>query len=390
MFLKKYEIKSKNIPIMYAIEFLGGFLFFLPILALYFEQSLFSVKNVAIIFAVEALAVAIFEIPTGALSDIFGRKKVVIINFATILVALTFLLVGGSMIMFFGYAIFNGLAMALASGNSQSLIYDSLKEENKEQYYKKAIGVLYAVWPLGASIGSIIGGHLAHISLSTPVLYTFIPITVAFTLTFFLKEPVYNKPENQKMFDHIRSSSKLIFQSKQLLILIFGWLLLMSLGESMHLLKPIFLEFKEVPVVYFGYLFAFIFGLSAISHYVGHDVSEKFGNKKTLLFCLIISPLLTLAATITHKYTAAILLAAPSLLFGIRNTIIDYLYNKSIPSSHRATINSINSFISKIGIAVFSPLIGFFADLYSINTAFIIGIGLMFLIPILFLFLHDE
>ena len=49
---------------MYAIEFLGGFLFFLPVLALYFEQSLFSIKNVAIIFAIEAISVAIFEIPT--------------------------------------------------------------------------------------------------------------------------------------------------------------------------------------------------------------------------------------------------------------------------------------------------------------------------------------
>src|SRR3989338_498961 len=107
MFLKKYGIKSKNIPLMYAIEFLGGFLFFLPVLALYFEQSLFSIKNVAIIFAIEAISVAIFEIPTGALSDIFGRKKVVIMDFATILVALTFLLVGGNMFMFIGYAIFS-------------------------------------------------------------------------------------------------------------------------------------------------------------------------------------------------------------------------------------------------------------------------------------------
>lgn len=199
---------------MYVIEFLGGFLFFLPILALYFEQSLFSIKNVAIIFAIEAIAVTVFEIPTGALSDIFGRKKVMIIHFTVTLIALTFLLVGGGMTMFIGYAIFNGLAMALASGNSQSLMYDSLKEEGKEAYYKKIIGVLYAVWPLGASLGSVIGGYLAHISLSAPVVYTFIPIITAFVLTFFLKEPKYHKPENQKMLSHIGISCKLILQSR--------------------------------------------------------------------------------------------------------------------------------------------------------------------------------
>ncbi len=390
MFFKKYNIKSKNIPLIYTIELLSGFLFFLPVLALYFERSLFSVKNVAIIFAIEAISVAVFEIPTGALSDIFGRKKVVIINLATILTSLVFLLIGGSMVMFVGYAIFNGLAMALASGNNQSLVYDSLKEENKEKYYKKVIGALFALWPLGASIGSIVGGHLAHISLTAPVVYTFIPISIAFVLTFFLKEPHYHKPDNEKMFTHIGSSSKYILHSKQLIILTLGWLLLISIGESMHLLKPIFLEFKEVPVSYFGYIFALIFGLSSFSHYISHDISEKFGNKKTLLFCLVASPLLMLGATLTQKYTAAILLIIPSLLYGIRNTIIDYLFNKNIPSSHRATINSINSFVSKIGVAALSPFIGYFADLYSINTAFIIGVSFTLLVPVLFLFLKDE
>ncbi|EKE07028.1 MAG: hypothetical protein ACD_18C00209G0002 [uncultured bacterium] len=45
MFLKKYNIKSRNIPLMYVIGFFGGLLFFLPVLALYFEQSLFFSKE---------------------------------------------------------------------------------------------------------------------------------------------------------------------------------------------------------------------------------------------------------------------------------------------------------------------------------------------------------
>lgn len=375
---------------MYVIGFFGGLLFFLPVLALYFEQSLFSVKNVALIFSIEALAMAVFEIPTGSFSDIFGRKKVIMLYSISVLVALSFLSIGENIFMFVGYAIFNGFAMALSSGNDQAFIYDSLKEEGKEQYYKKVIGTLYALWPLGASIGSIIGGYLAHISLKTPIVYSFIPIVIAFILSLFLKEPDYHKAEEKNLFKHISSSIKVIIKSKQLLILIVGWLILMSLGESMHLLKPLFFEFKEIPLIYFGYFSALIFGLSSLGFYISHSVSEKFGNKRTLIFSLLLALLLTIVATFTHKYVAAFFLAVPSILFGIRNIVIDYLFNKNIPSSYRATINSINSFVSKIGIAIMVPLIGYFADLYNINVAFMMVIGIMFVVPILFLFIKDE
>ncbi|MFH2104987.1 MAG: MFS transporter [Parcubacteria group bacterium] len=389
-FLKKYNIKSRNIPLMYAIGLFSGVLFFLPILALYFEQDLFSIKNVAIIFAVEAIAVAIFEIPTGALSDIFGRKKVLIIDFVITFIALIFLLIGGSIVMFIGYAIINGFAMALGSGNHQAFLYDTLKEEGKDKYYKKVIGTLYSLWPLGASIGSIIGGYIAKVSLEATVAYTFIPMAIAFILVLFLKEPKYQKPSDTSILGHIKAASKVIIKSKQLLILVIGWLLLMSLGESLHQLKPLFFKYKEIPIEYFGYFSALVFGLSAISFYIAHSVSEKFGNKKTLIVSIIISAALGIIATLTHKYLAAGLLASTSLLFGIRNTIIDYLINKSIPSSYRATINSMNSFVSQIGIAVAIPLVGYLADLYSINTAYMIGIGLMFVVPILFMFIKEE
>ena len=375
---------------MYAIGFFGGILFFVPVLALYLEKSLFSIKNVAIIFAVEAVAVAVFEIPTGALSDIFGRKRVIILDCLVVLVSLIFLLIGGSLTMFICFAVLMGLAMALASGNQQSFLYDSLKAESKEKYYKKVIGVFYASWPIGASVGSIIGGYIAKTSLAATVAYSFIPTIIAFVLILFLKEPAYRKSGDTNIFKHIGASSRVIIKSKQLLILVVGWLLLMSLGESLHQLKPLFFEFKEIPIEHFGYFSALVFGLAAVSFYIAHDVSEKFGNKRTLIVSIILAVIIGIASTLTHKYLAAGLLVSTSLLFGIRNTIVDYLFNKNIPSSHRATINSMNSFVSQIGIAVMMPFVGYLADLYSINTTYMIGIGLMFIVPILFMFIREK
>ena len=167
--------------------FLFGLLFFIPILALYFEESLFTVTNVALIFSIHALTAIIFEIPSGAFADLFGRKKTVIIAYLIFIAALVFLYIGGNMFIFSVYAFLAALAGSLASGTDIAIIYDTLKEERKERYFKKVIGIYHALWPLGAVIGSVIGGYLAKISLSTPVLYTFIPVSLATFLIFFIR-----------------------------------------------------------------------------------------------------------------------------------------------------------------------------------------------------------
>jgi hypothetical protein len=54
-FFNKFEIKSRNIPLIYINHVFAGMLFFVPILALYIEQELFSVTNVALIFSIQAV-----------------------------------------------------------------------------------------------------------------------------------------------------------------------------------------------------------------------------------------------------------------------------------------------------------------------------------------------
>ncbi len=390
MFFNNFGIKSINIPLIYFPKILGGMLFFLPILALYYEQNLFTITNVALIFSIGAIALAIFEVPTGAIADLFGRKKTLVLAYFIVILAVAFLYIGGNMTMFVLYAVLNAFAMSLASGTDSALIYDTLKEENKEHYYKKIIGTYQALWPIGASIGSIIGGYLATTSLSFPILTTFIPLSVAFILTLFLKEPNYKKEQHKNIFKHMFYSSKLIIKNKQLVILLLGSFILWAFGESAHLLKPLFLEFKEIPIVYFGYVFAFVFGFSSLGHYLSHNVSEKLGSKTTLILCVFLFPLFQFIAAITTKLTSIIFLVSTSIFFGLRNPIMDNLLNLEVDSGKRATILSTASFMRQLGLAIFAPFIGYIAEIYTINTAYKISALLMFIVTILFLFLKNK
>lgn len=387
MVFNKLGLKSRNVFLVYASLIAGGMLFFLPILALYFEENLFTTTNVALIFAIEAIAMVIFEVPTGAIADLFGRKRTLVLANFVVLIGVIFLYIGNSMLMFILFAIFNSFARALSSGTYNAFLYDSLKEEEKEHHYKIVIGTFYALWPVGASIGSIIGGYLAKVSLSFPIALSLIPLLFAFILTLMLKEPKYEKEEHKNILKHMLKSFKIVLQKRQLLLLVIGGFFLMAFGETIHLLNPLFFKFKQIPIEFFGWIIAIIFGFSAIGHYYSNKISNLIGSKKTLIISVFLSPLFLVLATLTTKYKAVLLFIIPSIFFGLRNPIIDDYLNKEITSSKRATIISINNFLGQLGVAIFAPIIGFFAEIYTINTAFLISAILMFSVTIIFLFL---
>ena len=388
--INKLGLNSRNIFLVYASSIAGGMLFFLPILALYFEESLFTATNVALIFAIEALAMVIFEIPTGAIADLFGRKKTLVMANFVVLIAVLFLYIGGSMLMFVLFAIFNSFARALASGTYSAFLYDTLKEEKQEHHYKMVIGTFYALWPVGASIGSVIGGYLAKISLSFSVGLSLIPLFFALILTLMLKEPKYEKEEHKDVLKHMFNSTKLIIHNKQLIVLALGGFILMAFGETIHLLGPLFFKFKEIPIELFGWITAFVFGFSSLGHYYSHAISEKIGNKKTIIISVFSSALFLILATFSTKYIAILFFIVPSLFYGLRNPVINHLLNSEISSSKRATVISINNFLGQLGLAIFAPFIGYFAELYTINTAFMISAALMFSVTIIFFFLKNK
>jgi len=373
MFPNKYSIKSRNISLLYISTFLHGMQFFLPILSLYFQQSLFTIANVALIYSIQAIGTAIFQVPTGAIADIFGRKRIIILSTLIYMLALVALYIGGNMTMFAIFAILSALSGALYSGTDTALIYDTLKNEGKEKYFKKISGTYWALWPFGAMLGSIIGGYLASISLKTSVGYSIIPFVVALLASLSLTEPKYEKKVGATVNGHMLEAFKDVLKNKQMLVILAGGVVAWSFGEGSHSLGQIFFQFKQIPILWFGYIAAAAFGLSSLGFYISHDVSEWLGNKRTVIICVVLAFLLLIFSTLTPGYIAVILFTATSFFFGLRSPVLGHLWNEESESRKRATLNSINSLVFQLGLAITGPIVGYWADLYTINTAFLIS-----------------
>jgi len=287
------------------------------------------------------------------------------------------------------WGVFNALSKSLMSGTDTALIYDSLKTEKKEAHFKQVIGTYFALSPLGAAIGSVIGGHLASVSLSLPIVVTIIPASIALISIFFIEEPEYKK-ESHTIFKHMIKTSKLAIKNWQIIVLLLAAFLFHGLSEGVHRLNAIFFNFKSIPIVFFGYIAAINFALNSISSYSAHAISEKIGNKLILIISTTMLALTLFIATQTVGVISIAFLVSGAVFWSLRKPVVSHLLNLEVESGERATMNSIMNLTRGVGIAIFAPLVGYWADLYSINTAYKFSALVLLSVPIIYLFLKER
>ena len=133
---------QKNIKLLAWFNFFTDFKLYSAITILYFTRVTGSLALGMSIFSIASIADAVFEVPTGILSDIIGRKNTIVLGaLASVAYAACYAL-GGSFWMLALGAIFQGLSVAFYSGNNDALLHDSLKESGKEKQYHNFLGKL--------------------------------------------------------------------------------------------------------------------------------------------------------------------------------------------------------------------------------------------------------
>jgi MFS family permease len=389
--LSPFNLKSRNLSLFFTANFLGGLLFFLPVVALYMERELFTLQNVALVFSVRAVLSVLLEVPTGAIADLFGRVMTIRFAFAVFILSVVTLYTAGDMGMFMVHAFFWALGMALASGTDNAFIYDTLKDDKRESEYKEINGFYRVMWMSGAAVGSVFGGYMASYSLELPILLSLIPVTLAFFVTLGLKEPSYEKEDHKNIFAHMVKSSKIALKKWNIALLSLIGFLLVGFSEVTHMMKAIFYEFNGVPLVYFGYLGAATFLFASLGFYFSHWISERVNERFLLAFSTLFGGVMLICATYVGSWQlVALLMVLPAFVFGLRWPIIDDIVNRDVTSNVRATVMSLLNFSRQLGTAIMAPFLGYFADLYSIEAAFrLSGVAVIF-IALLFLGLKAK
>jgi MFS family permease len=139
------QIAKVNLRLFICFRMLFNARFYYPIYALLFLEHGLSWEEFGILNGIWAITIIVLEVPSGALADTLGRKKLLVLAAVCMMVEMLALLLApmnGSEYVFMLFAlnrVVSGLAEAAASGADEALAYDSLKEAGMENNWNKTL-----------------------------------------------------------------------------------------------------------------------------------------------------------------------------------------------------------------------------------------------------------
>jgi len=364
------ESVYQNIWKYYVFKFLRGLSFIVPIYILFFLENNLSLSQTMFLLAIFSILTVVLEVPSGVFADLYGRKKSLILGAIIMFLGFFLRAASTSFLEFLFAMILLGTGLAFISGADSALLYDSLKECQKESLYKKISGKAYFFHSTAMALGSFIGGLLVIYGLRTVHYLMLIPYSLLIITAFSFKEPEKHKSIIKKnYFSHLLEGISFAITHKKVrnLILFYGFMIGLMIS-SHHFFQP-YMKLINIPITQFGLLYLLFLGISAISSKYAYKIEEKLGEKKSIIIIPIIFALQLILMSAFSFYLGFIFLLLGEFCWGFSRPILKHYINEHIDSSHRATILSISSMFHQLVIAIFSPILGWITDLWTLQTA---------------------
>ena len=367
----------RNITVFYALTiakhtvFVEGnwFFFWLRVMT---HQQMGWVDATAFSFGL------MMEIPTGAISDMFGKRKTLLL--AMLLCAIGYAIMGfnqsiAGLMVGFLIALVGG---AFYSGADEALAYETLKMQNNEKGFERVISNANMLGIISLIIASLVGGLLYAIDVRLPYFAWGAAALVGFFCAWFITEPdvEHNTFTTQAYMQQMMSGFRQLSQPalRPFMPLILGLVGMMFLFTD-GLIQPTVAAHMGFDASGQAISFAIIAGLSATVTYFVPWLRQRFNAWAFLM-------MMTLFMAVGYwgaGYVTGLSGFAMIMLIRMTGTVampwVSIVVNQHVPSRDRATTLSTVSLITKIPYALTAVLAGHLAEVGKIGQ-FTSGIGL--------------
>lgn len=410
-------------PTYYLVSSLNWFANVLPmaVMVLLAQSRGLSLADIGYFIGLYSLTVVAFELPSGAMADAIGRKRIYLLAGCVGVVAKAAFLFAFGLPMFLLYAVLFGLSRALASGALEAWFIDALQADDPDVDLQPPLATA-GVWnlaalALGTFVGSALPGLFAFLPQSETAVLTPLSVTLVASMVssvgvllltaLAVKEAPRERAAGEGLLRAVRNgfgslgaivtdAARLTGRNRVLLLLLAADLVVgLALTASENLWQPFFADrlggATPENTILFGVILAGCFGMGMLGNLVATPLTRLVGKRYALvagLFQLLQGGTFLLLAAQGGVIAATALFWLTYVTRSAWSSPHAALFNRQVPGSHRSVMLSVQSLVGFGGAFVGSVALGPLAEATSISVAFtvagaLVALGALLYAPLL-------
>ena len=367
-------IAKNNVRRFIVFRLLFNARFYYPVFAVIFLDFGLTLDQFAVLNAIWAATIILAEVPSGALSDLIGRKKLLILT-STLMVAemavWAFAPRGNPTVLFWLLAlnrILSGLGEAAASGSDEALAYESLEDAGMKDQWSRVLESVSKWQSVAFMFAMILGGVLydsellskltgfeidASTTLRFPLYLTLISSVICWVncLGFYeSKQP--HEHEQLSIGDAFRQTfqaGRWILKTPFALAVILAGAFLDSVVRMFITLNSEYYRLIHYPEFALGIIGALI----AVLNFAIAPMARKLVDVKTPAFVFGTTALLGLlgffGSAFFLPYVGLLFMIMLFIAFSITTFAISFYLNRISDNSIRATVLSFKGMALNLG-----------------------------------------
>tara|TARA_R110000824_G_scaffold279180_1_gene467365 strand:+ start:491 stop:1720 length:1230 start_codon:yes stop_codon:yes gene_type:complete len=367
---------EKNINTIYWMSFFQCAMIVTAVFVPLLQRHGLSMAQVLQTQAVFALMIAAFEVPSGYLADIWGRKKSIIAGQFITMLAFSLLIAADSFADFLIYEALMGLGLSLCSGADLALIYDSQialnnLDSEKSAYPGKHISRLVSLEGWAGAVSAILASLLSLWSLDwilwVQALIACFALYCAMSLVEAPRETSVAGHRDNFRKVAVTLLAKPILLWTSMAIIVFGLAALFGFW----LIQP-YWALQGVPLTWFGLIWAGHCIVRALVAHYAHQIEQSFGWGRIFIFTAALPFVAYLVMALVGGPVGIFFGLAFPLCRGLNMVIFYDALNKRLDAEFRATVNSLVSLGMRSIFIVVGPILGYLVDNFGVNICLLV------------------
>lgn len=323
----------------------------------------YNLVDIGIAETVFHITSLIFEIPSGVLADVFGRKKMLIVSSIMRMIGNIIMILSDNLFTVCLSIAFHALSYNFSSGTGGALAYDSLKAANAESRFERFESDQLVIYRLCSGISTLCAGFALFIghrlAYGTDLITGVIQIAVLMSLSeMYAPAPEQSGSIAARLAICLKESFTFMKSAKRAMKL----MIVNSLIGAADTLLLFFLQAKlperGIPHRLLGAALLFM----EIGGIIGSKLITKLPKLSyRCVFC--ISSVMVLAGIVAEHSPMYAVMALGGFIAAVADDALqvrtNVLLQDMFPSEQRATLTSLESFTFSVIMIVLSPLAGF-------------------------------